>query len=59
VVGKPLLYPADPWIVAVVSDAPIAGAELPVISLDDVDKIVDVLLVEAMPVERILAASAN
>jgi molybdopterin-guanine dinucleotide biosynthesis adapter protein len=57
VVGKPLLYPDDPWIVALASDAPVPGAELPVIDLDDVDKIIDVLLVESMPVERILAAA--
>ena len=57
VVGKPLLYPNDPWIIAVASDASIPNAELPVISLDDVDKIIDVLLVESMPVERILAAA--
>jgi molybdopterin-guanine dinucleotide biosynthesis protein B len=57
VVGKPLLYPDDPWIVAVASDAPVPGAELPVISLDDVDKIIDVMLVESMLVERILAGA--
>ena len=56
VVGKPLLYPEDAWIVAVASDAPVVNAQLPVISLDDVDKIIDVLLVESMPVERVLAA---
>src|ERR1700674_3068687 len=57
VVGKPLLYPGDPWIVAIASDAPIADTELPVIDLDDVDKVIDVMLVESMPVERILAAA--
>src|SRR6202521_6341452 len=54
VVGKPLLYPDDSWIVAVAADAPIPNAALPVLSLDDTEKIADVLLVEAMPVERIL-----
>jgi molybdopterin-guanine dinucleotide biosynthesis protein B len=57
VVGKPLLYPDDPWIVAVASDGPVPNAALPVISLDDVDKVIDVMLVESMPVERILSAA--
>jgi molybdopterin-guanine dinucleotide biosynthesis protein B len=54
-VGKRLLYPEDSWIVAVAADAPIPNVELPVISLDDVEKIADVLLVESIPVERVLS----
>jgi molybdopterin-guanine dinucleotide biosynthesis protein B len=55
VVGKPLLHPDDPWIVAVAADGPLPNATVPVISLDDVETIADVLLVESMPVEQILA----
>ena len=55
-VGKPLIYPNDSWIVAVASDGPLPGTELPVIGLDDIETIADVLLVEAMPLERVLAA---
>jgi molybdopterin-guanine dinucleotide biosynthesis protein B len=52
--GKPLLYPNDRWIVAVAADIPLPDVELPVIGLDDVDKIADVLLVESMPIEQLL-----
>jgi molybdopterin-guanine dinucleotide biosynthesis protein B len=55
-VGKPLLYPGDSWIVAVASDRPLPGTTLPVIGLDDIETIADVLLVEAMPLDRVLAA---
>jgi molybdopterin-guanine dinucleotide biosynthesis protein B len=51
-VGKPLLYPNDSWIVAVASDAPLPGIELPMISLDDIETIADVLIVESMPIEQ-------
>ena len=48
--GKPLLHPDDDWIVAVAADAPVPEARVPVLPLDDVEKIVDVLLVESVPV---------
>ncbi|MBI4274042.1 MAG: molybdopterin-guanine dinucleotide biosynthesis protein B [Rhizobiales bacterium] len=51
--GKPLLHPDDDWIVAVASDQPLTSATVPVISLDDVDKIVEVLLIEAMPIDKL------
>jgi molybdopterin-guanine dinucleotide biosynthesis protein B len=53
--GKPLLQPDDDWIVAVASDAPVPAARVPVLPIDDVEKIVDVLLIESMPVERLRA----
>jgi molybdopterin-guanine dinucleotide biosynthesis protein B len=52
-VGKPLLHPGDDWIVAVASDAPVPDARVPVLDLDDIEKIADVLLVESVPVERL------
>jgi molybdopterin-guanine dinucleotide biosynthesis protein B len=55
-VGKPLLHPDDACIVAVASDVPLPATELPVVSLDDVERIADVLAVEAMPLERALAS---
>jgi len=54
-VGKPLIYPNDSWIVAVASDGPLPGTELPVIALDDIETIADVMLVEAAPLKRVLA----
>jgi molybdopterin-guanine dinucleotide biosynthesis adapter protein len=52
-VGKPLLHPDDDWIVAVASDAPVPDSRVPVLPLDDVEKIVDVLLIESVPVDRL------
>ena len=50
-VGKPLLHPDDDCIVAVASDVPLPKVELPVVSLDDIEKIADVLTVESEPLE--------
>jgi molybdopterin-guanine dinucleotide biosynthesis protein B len=58
-VGKPLIYPNDSWIVAIASDQPLAGAALPVIGLDDIETIADVLLVESAPLDRVLSASGD
>jgi molybdopterin-guanine dinucleotide biosynthesis adapter protein len=52
-VGKPLLYPDDPRIVAVAADGPLT-APLPVVDLDDVEGIVDILLKHAAPIEAAL-----
>jgi molybdopterin-guanine dinucleotide biosynthesis adapter protein len=49
-VGKPPLYPDDPHIVAVASDAPVPAARVPVVGLDDVDAIADLILARAAPV---------
>ena len=50
---KPLLHPDDDWIVALASDGPVPEARVPVLPLDDTEKIADVLLVEAVPAERL------
>jgi molybdopterin-guanine dinucleotide biosynthesis adapter protein len=52
-VGKPLLYPDDPAIVAVASDTALPQARIPVIDLDDVEAIADVLLRHAAPLEAL------
>lgn len=39
--GKPLLYPGDPKIVAVLSDEPLPGCPLPVIDIDDIAAVAD------------------
>jgi molybdopterin-guanine dinucleotide biosynthesis protein B len=52
-VGKTLLHPEDDWIVAVASDAPVPEARVPVLLLDDIEKIADVLLVESVPIDRL------
>ena len=42
--GKPLLYPDDPHIVAVLSDEPLPDCPLPVISIDDIGAVADFIL---------------
>jgi len=54
VVGKPLLHPKDPDIVAVASDGPVT-AGVPVVSLDDIAGIADILLAQAMPADAVIA----
>jgi molybdopterin-guanine dinucleotide biosynthesis protein B len=49
--GKPLLHPADPQIVAIASDTPLPAATVPVIDLDDIERIVDTLIEHAAPLE--------
>jgi molybdopterin-guanine dinucleotide biosynthesis protein B len=54
-VGKPLLYPDDPAIVAVASDEPLPGAGIPVVDLDDIERIADILIRHAAPLDAALA----
>jgi molybdopterin-guanine dinucleotide biosynthesis protein B len=58
-VGKSLLQPEDNWIVAIASNTKIPGAGVPVLSLDDIEKIADVVLAEAMPVNELGKAAAE
>jgi molybdopterin-guanine dinucleotide biosynthesis protein B len=55
VLGQPLLSTADPTIVAIASDRPLPDAKIPVIDLDDVDRIVDTLIRHAAPLDAALA----
>jgi molybdopterin-guanine dinucleotide biosynthesis protein B len=54
-VGKPLLHPDDPAIVAVASDAPLPQARVPVVDLDDVERIADILIRHAAPIAALRA----
>ena len=53
--GKPLLHPDDPHIVAIASDIALPQAKVPVIDLDDIERIVDVLLKHATPLKSAAA----
>src|SRR5690242_8466680 len=53
-VGKPLLAPDDAQIVAIASDGPVA-ARVPVVPLDDVDAIADIVIAKAAPRDAVLA----
>ncbi len=52
-IGKPLLYPDDDCIVAIATDAPLPQAQLPVLMLDDVESVANVLQAEALPRDQI------
>jgi molybdopterin-guanine dinucleotide biosynthesis protein B len=54
--GKPLLHPDDPHIVAVASDRPVPEAKVPLVDLNDIEAIVDLLLKRAVPIATIAAA---
>jgi molybdopterin-guanine dinucleotide biosynthesis protein B len=58
-VGKPLLQPEDDWIVAIASDGPVPQSGVPVVDLNDIEKIADVVLAEAIPIERLGKAAAE
>ncbi len=53
--GKPLLQGEDGWIVAVASDTPLPHATVPVIDLNDIEGIADLLLAQALPISAIRA----
>jgi molybdopterin-guanine dinucleotide biosynthesis protein B len=53
---KPLLHPDDPLIVAVAADTALPQATVPVIDLNDIERIADVLLEHAVPLESATAA---
>ena len=56
--GKPPLQPDDDCIVAIAADAPLPHAQVPVLMLDDIESIADMLQAEAVPRERIGAMPA-
>ncbi len=53
VVGKPLIHPGDPAIVAIAADGRLPEATVPVVDLDDVETIVDILLRHAAPMSLV------
>jgi len=53
--GKPLIHPEDPHIVAVASDSAVPQAKVPVVDLNDIEAIADLLLKHAVPINSALA----
>lgn len=53
--GKPLLHPEDPRIVAIAADIALPQATVPVIGLNDIEAICDVLMKHAIPAEKATA----
>jgi molybdopterin-guanine dinucleotide biosynthesis protein B len=58
-VGKPLLHPDDPAIVAIASDEPLPAVRVPVVDLDDVERIADILIRHAAPIHAVLAHAGH
>jgi molybdopterin-guanine dinucleotide biosynthesis protein B len=54
-VGKSPLHPADERIVAIASDQAFPGACIPVVNLDDIAAVADVVMARAEPLEAVLA----
>jgi molybdopterin-guanine dinucleotide biosynthesis adapter protein len=48
--GKPLIHPEDPHVFAIAADIPLPAAKVPVVDLDDVEAIADLLLKYAVPI---------
>lgn len=56
--GKPLIYPEDPHIVAIATDVELPQTKIPVIDLNDIEAIADLLLKSAIPVSAAEATAA-
>ena len=53
-VGKPPLHPNDANVVAIASDGPVT-ASVPVVSLDDIEGVADILVAKAMSRDAVMA----
>ena len=56
--GKPLLHPEDPHIVAVACDSALPASTVPVVDLNDIDAVADLLLKHAVPIAEASATRA-
>jgi molybdopterin-guanine dinucleotide biosynthesis protein B len=56
VVGKPLLYPDDPQVVAIATDALLQGTHPPRVDLNDTAAVAECVLASAVPLRQVLAA---
>jgi molybdopterin-guanine dinucleotide biosynthesis adapter protein len=54
-VGKPPLHPDDPQIAGIVSDTPFPDAGRPVVRIDDIDGVIELVLAKAERLETLLA----
>jgi molybdopterin-guanine dinucleotide biosynthesis protein B len=53
--SKPLIHPEDPHIIAVASDSALPATQIPVVDLNDIDAIADLLLKHAVPINSVPA----
>jgi molybdopterin-guanine dinucleotide biosynthesis adapter protein len=54
-VGKPALHVNDPFVVGIVSDTRFPVSGRPVVAIDNVDAVVDLMIERAEPIEQVLA----
>lgn len=53
--GRPPIFPDDARIVGIASDVPFPGARVPVVGLDDIAGIADLVLSRAEPLDSVVA----
>jgi molybdopterin-guanine dinucleotide biosynthesis protein B len=51
--GKPLIHPDDPYVAAIASDIELPAAKVPVVDLNDIETIADLLLKYALPIGEV------
>jgi len=57
--GKPLIHPDDPHVMAIAADVRLPEATVPVVELDDIELIADILMKQAVPVGTIRQLVGN
>ena len=57
--GKPLIHPEDPHIVAIATDVALPDAKVPLVDLDDIEAIADLLLKRAVPISAAKATAST
>jgi molybdopterin-guanine dinucleotide biosynthesis protein B len=57
--GKPLIHPDDPHIVVIASDVALPQAKIPVVDLNDIDAIAELLLKRAVPLSAAAATARS
>ena len=57
--GKPPLYPTDKGIVAVASDQPMPGLQIPRVDLNDIGAVAELILKSAEPLSQVLLRLSN
>jgi molybdopterin-guanine dinucleotide biosynthesis adapter protein len=57
--GKPLIHPDDPHIIAIASDVALPQAKIPVVDLNDIEAIADLLLKCAEPLSAAAAPARS
>jgi molybdopterin-guanine dinucleotide biosynthesis protein B len=54
-IGKPPFHPDNPQVVGIVSDTPFPDAGCPVVAIDDIDGVVELVLAKAERLDAVLA----